>query len=293
MQEEVTQKTIALYVKVGKGAARLTEQALQKAIQKFLEQKSKPAHGKQTMRQLMKQNAGVSNIEITDSNIKAFESTAKKYNIDFSLKKVKGEQTRYLVFFKGRDADVMTAAFQEFSAKKLNREKKPSIRKALAAAKDKAKQLMSIEELCALPVKEIADKDCILFLWATFPQLKEALQLIKAWGFTYKSVAFVWLKQNRKSPTWFYGLGFWTRGNAEICLLATKGHPKRQSNKVHQFIISPVEQHSKKPDITREKILALMGDLPRIELFARQHTPGWDVWGNEIKSDIRFAGKEV
>ena len=93
------------------------------------------------MRQLMKQNAGVSNIEITDSNIKAFESTAKKYNIDFSLKKVKGEQTRYLVFFKGRDADVMTAAFQEFSAKKLNREKKPSIRKALAAAKDKAKQL--------------------------------------------------------------------------------------------------------------------------------------------------------
>ena len=114
---------------MGKGAARLTEQALQKAIQKFLEQKSKPAHGKQTMRQLMKQNAGVSNIEITDSNIKAFESTAKKYNIDFSLKKVKGEQTRYLVFFKGRDADVMTAAFQEFSAKKLNREKKPSIRK--------------------------------------------------------------------------------------------------------------------------------------------------------------------
>ena len=97
---------------MGKGAARLTEQALQKAIKKFLEQKSK-----------------------------AFESTAKKYNIDFSLKKVKGEQTRYLVFFKGRDADVMTAAFQEFSAKKLNRDKKPSIRKALAAAKDKAKQL--------------------------------------------------------------------------------------------------------------------------------------------------------
>ena len=145
MQEEVTQKTIALSVNVGKGAARLTEQALQKAIKKFLEQKSKAPHGnphgKQTMRQLMKQNAGVSNIEITDSNIKAFESTAKKYNIDFSLKKVKGEQTRYLVFFKGRDADVMTAAFQEFSAKKLNRDKKPSIRKALAAAKDKAKQL--------------------------------------------------------------------------------------------------------------------------------------------------------
>lgn len=141
MQEEVTQKTIALSVNVGKGAARLTEQALQKAIKKFLEQKSKAPHGKQTMRQLMKQNAGVSNIEITDSNIKAFESTAKKYNIDFSLKKVKGEQTRYLVFFKGRDADVLTAAFKEFSAKKLTQEQKPSIRKVLSDFKEKAAAL--------------------------------------------------------------------------------------------------------------------------------------------------------
>ena len=139
MQEEVTQKTIALYVKVGKGAARLTEQALQKAIQKFLEQKSKPAHGKQTMRQLMKQNAGVSNIEITEGNIKAFESTAKKYGIDFALKKDATESPpRYLVFFKGRDADVLTAAFKEFSAKKLTQEKKPSIRKLLSTLKEAA-----------------------------------------------------------------------------------------------------------------------------------------------------------
>ena len=139
MQEEVTQKTIALYVKVGKGAARLTEQALQKAIQKFLEQKSKPAHGKQTMRQLMKQNAGVSNIEITEGNIKAFEGTAKKYGIDFALKKDATESPpRYLVFFKGRDADVLTAAFKEFSAKKLTQEKKPSIRKLLSTLKEAA-----------------------------------------------------------------------------------------------------------------------------------------------------------
>ena len=143
MQDEVNEKTIALYIKTGK----LTAQQLQKAMKALLAQmkkqhdRQKIPHGKQTLKQLMKQNAGVSNIEITEGNIKAFESTAKKYNIDFSLKKVKGEQTRYLVFFKGRDADVMTAAFQEFSAKKLNREKKPSIRKALAAAKDKAKQL--------------------------------------------------------------------------------------------------------------------------------------------------------
>ena len=109
-----------------------------------------------------------------------------------------------------------------------------------------------------------------------FPQLPEALRLIKAWGFSFKTVAFVWLKLNRKSPTWFYGLGYWTRGNAEICLLAKRGHPKRYSKSVHQFIISPVEEHSKKPDITREKIIELAGDLPRAELFARQKIPGWD-----------------
>lgn len=143
---------------------------------------------------------------------------------------------------------------------------------------------MRIEELCALPVAEIADRDCALFLWATFPQLPEALRLIQAWGFVYKTVAFVWVKQNRKALTWFYGLGFWTRSNAEICLLATKGHPKRQSAGIHQLVISPVERHSKKPDEVREKIVALMGDVPRIELFARQQTPGWDVWGNEVEN---------
>ena len=148
---------------------------------------------------------------------------------------------------------------------------------------------MSIDELCALPVPELAAKDCALFLWATFPQLPEALRLIRAWGFRYKTVAFVWLKRNRKSPSWFYGMGYWTRSNAEICLLATKGKPKRQSAGVHQFIISPIEQHSKKPDEARDKILALMGDLPRVELFARQKTPGWDAWGNEIASDITLA----
>lgn len=97
---------------------------------------------------------------------------------------------------------------------------------------------------------------------------------------------FVWLKQNRKSPTWFYGLGRWTRGNAEICLLAKRGNPKRHSASVRQFIISPIEQHSKKPDVTRDKIVELAGDLPRVELFARQKIPGWDVWGNEVECDL-------
>ena len=103
---------------------------------------------------------------------------------------------------------------------------------------------MSIDELCALPVAELAAKDSALFMWATFPQLPEALRLIRAWGFTYKSVAFVWLKKNKKADSWFYGLGFWTRANAEVCLLATKGHPKRQAADIHQFIISPIEAHS-------------------------------------------------
>lgn len=111
-------------------------------LAKGKQQIGKQPHGKQTLRQLMKQNTGVSNIEITDGNIKAFESTAKKYGIDYALKKDTTEQPpRYLVFFKGRDADVLTAAFKEFSAKKLTQEQKPSIRKALAAFRDKAKQL--------------------------------------------------------------------------------------------------------------------------------------------------------
>ena len=143
MQDEINEKVIALSIRTTKLTAEMLQKSIRFMLSQIKKQLDKPVqhHGKQTLKQLMKQNAGVSSIEITDSNIKAFESTAKKYNIDFSLKKVKGEQTRYLVFFKGRDADVMIAAFQEFSAKKLNRDKKPSIRKALAAAKDKAKQL--------------------------------------------------------------------------------------------------------------------------------------------------------
>ena len=146
MQEEVTQRTVALCVEATKLSAGMLQQAMKKVLDEMQKgvtgHKTKLHHGKQTLKQLMKQNAGVSSIEITDSNIKAFESTAKKYGIDFALKKDATESPpRYLVFFKGRDADVLTAAFQEFSAKKLTQEQKPSIRKALAAFKDKAKQL--------------------------------------------------------------------------------------------------------------------------------------------------------
>lgn len=145
---------------------------------------------------------------------------------------------------------------------------------------------MNVEDICKLPVNELADDDCILFMWATFPTLKEGLKVIEEWGFNYKTIGFVWIKQNKKKPTLFFGMGFWTRANAEICIIATKGKPKRISAKVHQVIISPIEEHSKKPDETRKRIVELMGDLPRIELFARQKTDGWDIWGNELENDI-------
>lgn len=147
---------------------------------------------------------------------------------------------------------------------------------------------MGIDAIRALPVSLLADTDCALFLWATFPTLREALTVIDGWGFCYKTVAFTWVKQNKKAPSLFWGMGFWTRANAEVCLLATKGKPRRVSAGIHQIILSPVEAHSKKPDEARDRIVALMGDLPRVELFARQVTPGWDVWGNEVDSSIPF-----
>lgn len=145
---------------------------------------------------------------------------------------------------------------------------------------------MSIEDICKLPVKNIADDNCVLFMWMTFPTLREGLEVISKWGFKYKTVAFVWIKQNKKKPSLFWGMGFWTRANAEICILATKGNPKRKSAKVHQVIMSPVEEHSKKPNEARERIVELIGDLNKIELFAREKALGWDVWGNEVDSDI-------
>ena len=152
---------------------------------------------------------------------------------------------------------------------------------------------MSIDELCALPVGNAGGKGLPAVFVGHIPAAPGSPAPIRAWGFTFKTVAFVWLKLNKKSPTWFYGLGYWTRGNAEICLLAKRGKPKRRSAGVHQFIISPVEEHSKKPDVTRDKIIELAGDLPRVELFARQKAPGWDVWGNEVDSDLSLTPQET
>ena len=147
-------------------------------------------------------------------------------------------------------------------------------------------------------IKELSDENCILFMWATYTMLKEALELIDAWGFKYKTIAFQWIKKNKKGIGNFYGLGRWTRGNTEPCLLATRGKPKRKSASVFQIIEASLTVHSAKPPVVREKILELMGDLPRIELFARPNPQndlygkntfdGWDVWGEEVKSDIEL-----
>ena len=164
MQDEINEKVVALSVK----GAKLTAETLQKAIKAMLaqakKQQEKQPHGKQTLKQLAKQNAGLSNIEITEGNIKAFEQTAKKYGIDFALKKDSTETPpRYLVFFKGRDADALTAAFKEFSAKKLTQEQKPSIRKALATFREAAKQLNANRQKTKYKDREVSHCSAVRF----------------------------------------------------------------------------------------------------------------------------------
>ena len=142
--------------------------------------------------------------------------------------------------------------------------------------------VMSKEEISNLPISNIADKNCLLFLWVTFPKLIEGLETISAWGFNYSTCGFNWIKKNKKADSFFWGLGYWTRANSELCLIGTKGKPKRQSMSVHQIVYEPIREHSRKPDIIRNKIVDLCGDLPRIELFAREKVNGWDCWGNEV-----------
>ena len=145
---------------------------------------------------------------------------------------------------------------------------------------------MSLEAICNLSINKITQEDCILFLWVTMPMLPNAFKVITSWGFTYKTVAFTWVKLNPKAGTIFKGVGRWVMGNAELVLLATKGKPKRITKDISQIILAKRGKHSQKPIIIRNKIVELMGKLPRIELFAREKTSGWDFWGNEVESDI-------
>lgn len=151
-------------------------------------------------------------------------------------------------------------------------------------------QIQEIGWIKALRVRDISDTNCALFLWVTSPVLEESFDVIKSWGFSYSTIAFTWVKKT-KNGLWHFGLGAWTRANPEMCLLATKGKPHRVSKSVRQLIVEPVREHSRKPDRVRDDIVQLMGDLPRIELFARQKTEGWDTWGNEVTNDIELEIK--
>jgi len=175
---------------------------------------------------------------------------------------------------------------------------------------------MTIDDIYNLPVNKIADDNAVLLLWVTFPLLQEGLETIKRWGFTYKTCAFNWFKRNKKANSWFWGMGYYSRSNTELCLLATKGKTLyRESKSIHQvvetanpfkviddwlvychdteFVASVIEKHSKKPNIARDRIVELFGDLPRIELFAREEYDGWDCMGYEInQKDIREELKE-
>lgn len=141
---------------------------------------------------------------------------------------------------------------------------------------------MDILDIKELPIKKITENNCMLFLWVTFPNLQEGLDTIKAWGFTYKTLGFSWIKTNRKNGKPFFGIGYYTKSNCEVCLIGVKGKPIKQSNSVSSVIISPREEHSKKPAEARNKIVDLCGDVSRIELFARQIVDGWDCWGKEV-----------
>ena len=143
---------------------------------------------------------------------------------------------------------------------------------------------ISQEELKKLQIAKLADNNCLLFIWATFPKLIEALEVIGVWGFEYRTVAFIWIKLNKKNNTPFFGIGSYTKSNAEICLLATKGKPHQFviDNSISQVIMSPLREHSRKPDEIRDKISQLVGKVNKIELFARDKKEGWKVWGNEV-----------
>jgi len=144
---------------------------------------------------------------------------------------------------------------------------------------------MTTDQIKSLPVSDLAAEDSVLFLWVTFPMLKDGLETIESWGFTYKTCAFSWIKAD-EGNVWA-GTGYWTRANSEVCLLATKGHPKRLNADVRQSIIEPRREHSRKPDCVPGRIERLVAG-PYLELFARTTRPGWVSWGNQTD---KFRGQ--
>ena len=148
---------------------------------------------------------------------------------------------------------------------------------------------LSNKEIMSLPIASISEQECVLFIWTTNAHLENYINVINAWGFKYKTVAFIWNKKE-KSGKQVKQRGFYTTSGSELCLLSTKGiaYHLIQSRKENQIVDSPRTEHSTKPDEVRKRIERMYGDLPRIELFARQKTKGWDTWGNEIESDVEL-----
>ena len=153
---------------------------------------------------------------------------------------------------------------------------------------DRHYDTQSLDDIAALPVASVCAENCALLMWAVMPELPGALRVIEAWGFTYKTAGFVWVKQNRSGEGLFTGMGYWSRANAEVCLLATRGSPPRLAADVHQVVMSPVSAHSRKPGEVRERIQRLLGG-PYLELYGRQAVPGWTVWGNEVAPEVAMV----
>lgn len=152
---------------------------------------------------------------------------------------------------------------------------------------------MKVDDICRLPIDEVTDDDCVLFMWWVASQPLEALKVVESWGFKVKTMTgFNWVKTTVKGNPHF-GMGFWTRAGSELCLIATKGKPKRINAGVRSVIMAENERHSKKPDIFRDEIVRMMGDIPRVELFARNETEGWDVFGNQVLNSISLPKKEA
>lgn len=145
--------------------------------------------------------------------------------------------------------------------------------------------LMQINEILNLPIRKICDDNCALFLWSPMIFLPLAFDVIKTWGFKYRTCAFTWVKLNPKLKTPCIGLGNYTRSNAELCLLGIKGKLRRESKKVSQIVMANRGFHSRKPSEVRDRIVELFGDIPRAELFARTAHQGWDSWGNELSPE--------
>jgi N6-adenosine-specific RNA methylase IME4 len=147
--------------------------------------------------------------------------------------------------------------------------------------------LMDVKDICELPVIGIAEENCALFIWATWPNIQDAFAVITKWGFKYRTLAWIWIKTTKNNGL-ATGMGYYTRANSEPCLLAVKGRMSVAAHDVLAVISSPRREHSQKPDEQYAKIERLYPNKNYLELFARQKRPGWNSWGNEIESDIEL-----